>query len=77
MPKYNVELSIPQIETIIDALHQQNYAIRCEVMSELSKQALAQKEYNNKLKEIFESSVSYQLESKLTELINTIYDIAL
>lgn len=77
MPKYNLELSIPQIETIIDALHLQNYNIRCEVMSELSKQILTQKQYNDKLNEILNSSVSYQLENEFTELINSIYDIAI
>lgn len=68
-----VELTIPQIETIIEALHQQNYSLRCDVMNELSKQPInSQKDYNQKLEEILKSSVSYQLEAEFVELLEAI-----
>lgn len=68
-----VELTIPQIETIIEALHQQNYSLRCNVMNELSKQPFnSQNDYNKKLEEILQSSVSYQLEAEFVELLDAI-----
>lgn len=68
--KYEIKLSEAELLTIIQALQNENYLIKREVLKELSmKQFKNQKEFNEKYREIIESSISYILEKELTKLI--------
>lgn len=78
--KYKIEVSIAEIETIIQALEQQNYIIKSQVIDELKKQLDIVKDKETFIKrfdDIMETCVSYQLESEMKELLNAIYEVAI